>query len=94
MHYADGSVDFECLRVSDFWHADAAFGDREAFSTEHMHYPFHVQPNLRGSVWFQRVPVSRMAPLVAIALPANVAIHVFAMTLIPTHLEAVDASTQ
>ncbi|WP_127481073.1 hypothetical protein [Nocardioides pantholopis] len=91
LHFADGSVDFESFRVSDFWHAEPAFGDRRAFGTTQMHYPFHVQPNLRGDVWFQRVPVTRMVPLSGVTLPDNVAIHLYAMTLIPSRLETFDA---
>lgn len=93
-HFIDGSVDFESLRVSDFWHSEPAFGDKRAFGTEHMHYPFHVQPNLRGEVWFQRVPVSRMVPLAGLALPDNAAIHVFALTLVASHLEGVHDSAE
>lgn len=91
LHFVDGTTDSEWVRVSDFWHGAPAFGDRRAFGTTQMHYPFHVQPNLRGEVYLQRVPVTRMTPLVGITLPDNVALHVFALTLVPTTLEVLDA---
>jgi hypothetical protein len=81
LHFEDGVVDFETLRVSDFWAAEAAFGERLAFESPVMHYPRHVQPNVPARLWMQRVPVTRRATLEAIRLPWNVAIHVFALTL-------------
>jgi hypothetical protein len=81
LHFAGGEVDFEALRVSDFWAAEAAFGERLAFESPVMHYPRHVQPNVPARLWSQRVPVTRRATLEAIRLPRNVAIHVFALTL-------------
>lgn len=91
MHYEDGAVDFEPIRVSDFWQGEPAFGEAEAFATSQMHYPFHVQPGIAGTVWLQRVPVTRMAVLVGVCLPDNVAIHVFAATLAPCTWEDTDA---
>ena len=81
LHFEDGAVDFETLRISDFWAAEAAFGERLAFESPVMHYPRHVQPNVPARLWLQRVPVTRRATLEAIRLPRNVAIHVFALTL-------------
>lgn len=80
-HFADGAVDFEPLRVSDFWAAEPAFGERAAFTTTAMHYPHHVQRNLSAMIWCQRVPVTRGAPIHAARLPQNIAVHVFAATL-------------
>jgi hypothetical protein len=81
LHFEDGEVDFESLRVSDFWAAEPAFGERAAFESPVMHYPRHVQPDVPARLWAQRVPVTRRATLEAIRLPRNVAIHVFALTL-------------
>ena len=81
LHFEDGAVDFETLRISDFWAAEAAFGERLAAESPVMHYPRHIQPNVPALLWIQRVPVTRMATLEAIRLPRNVAIHVFALTL-------------
>ena len=81
LHFEHGQVDFEALRISDFWAAEAAFGERLAFESPVMHYPRHVQPNVPARLWVQRVPVTRRATLEAIRLPRNVAIHVFALTL-------------
>jgi hypothetical protein len=81
LHFEDGAVDFETLRISDFWAAEAAFGERVAAESPVMHYPRHVQPNVPARLWLQRVPVTRRATLEAIRLPRNVAIHVFALTL-------------
>jgi hypothetical protein len=81
LHFADGAVDFEALRVSDFWVAPPVFGESAAFTSSVMHYPHHVQPGVQAMVWSQRVPVTRRAVLSAIRLPRNVAVHVFAITL-------------
>jgi hypothetical protein len=81
LHFAGGEVDFEALRVSDFWAAEPAFGERLAVETPVMHYPRHVQPNVPARLWAQRIPVTRRATLEAIRLPRNVAVHVFALTL-------------
>lgn len=81
LHFEDGEVDFEAFRISDFWAAEAAFGERVAASSPVMHYPRHVQPDVPARLWIQRVPVTRRAMLEAIRLPRNVAIHVFALTL-------------
>ncbi|SHF56675.1 hypothetical protein SAMN05443575_0310 [Jatrophihabitans endophyticus] len=82
MLFTDGAVDLEAVRVSDFWAAPAAFGETVAFRSEVMHYPHHVQSRLPGTIWCQRVPITRRADLVAIRLPDNLALHVFAATLL------------
>ncbi|CAM3366325.1 hypothetical protein KIPE111705_05125 [Kibdelosporangium persicum] len=81
-HYADGAVDFEPLRVSDFWAAPAVFGETSAFTTLTMHYPYHVQANVSAMVWCQRVPLVRGAALAAMRLPRNPAVHIFAATFV------------
>ncbi|SEC58513.1 hypothetical protein SAMN05216489_01102 [Streptomyces sp. 3213] len=81
MHFADGSVDPEWLRVSDFWAAPAWFGETTAFATPTMHYPHHVQRGVSAMLWSQRVPVTRRADLSGFRLPRNAAVHVFAATL-------------
>jgi hypothetical protein len=82
LHFDDGAVDFEMVRVSDFWAgAPAAFGDRLVVATPVMHYPHHVQPGVPAQLWAQRVPVTRRAPLAGVRLPRHVAVHVFALTV-------------
>lgn len=81
LHYADGSVDPEWLRVSDFWPSSARFGELEALRFDVMHYPRHVQPRVQGRVWLTRIPVPRRCDLRAIRLPENVAMQLFALTL-------------
>ena len=81
LHFATGAVDPEHLRVSDFWPAEAQFGEWLAVRTTSMHYPEHVQHDLGAQIWATRVPVPRYADLAAIRLPDNRAIHVFALTL-------------
>lgn len=81
LNFADGSVDAEPLRVSDFWAAPAWFGEVKAFESLVMHYPHHVQRGVPAAMWAQRVPVTRRADLTGVLLPHNVAVHVFAVTL-------------
>ena len=81
LHFADGAVDFEPLRISDFWAAPPAFGELLAFESPVMHYPHHVQRDVPAMLWEQRVPIVRRAELVGLRLPRNLAIHVFALTL-------------
>ncbi|MGW1978984.1 hypothetical protein [Streptomyces sp. NPDC001889] len=81
LNFADGSVDAEALRVSDFWSAPAWFGEIKAFESLVMHYPHHVQRGVSAVIWAQRVPVTRRAALAGVRLPRNVAVHVFAVTL-------------
>lgn len=81
LHFAGGAVDPEWLRVSDFWpETPPRFGERPAFSCDRLHYPRHVQPGFGPTLWRQRVAVTREAPLAAIRLPENPAIHIFALT--------------
>lgn len=81
LHYASGATDPEWLRVSDFWPSPAHFGEVAAFRCHHMHYPRHVQVNMGPVMWRQRIAVPRHEELVAVSLPDNVAIHIFAATL-------------
>ncbi|MFE5734746.1 hypothetical protein ACFQ7A_28045 [Streptomyces sp. NPDC056528] len=84
LHYADGSVDPEWLRVSDFWPETASrFGGVPAYTCTRLHYPRHVERKFGPTLWRHRVPVPRESPLAAIRLPDNPAVHVFAMTLVP-----------
>ncbi|MFB9556560.1 hypothetical protein [Streptomyces roseoviridis] len=88
LHFSDGSVDAEALRVSDFWSAPAWFGEVRAFESLVMHYPHHVQRDVSAVMWAQRVPVTRRAALAGVRLPRNVAVHVFALTLQRTEAAA------
>lgn len=89
LHFADDSVDFEPLRLSDFWVAPAVFGETVAFQSPIMHYPHHAQFRVPATMWCQRVPVTRRAPLAGVRLPRNPAVHVFAATLQHCGREAV-----
>ncbi len=80
LHFENGAVDLEPLRISDFWAAVAAFGEPAAFRSPVMHYRRHVQDRVPGTIWMPRVPVTRPARLTGIRLPRNIAIHVFAVT--------------
>jgi hypothetical protein len=85
LHYRTQAVDPEWLRVSDFWPETAPrFGELAALRCNRLHYPRHVQHGMGVTIWRQRVPVPREQELAAIRLPDNPAIHVFAMTLLPT----------
>ncbi len=82
LHYADGAIDPEWLRVSDFWpETPGRFGERETLCCVSLHYPRHVQAPMGPAIWRERVPVPREQPLAAIRLPDNPAIHIFALTL-------------
>jgi hypothetical protein len=81
LHYADGSVDPEWLRVSDFWPARAHFGELPAARSAAMHYPHHRQEGLGGQIWAVRVPVTRRSALSSLRLPDNPALHVFALSV-------------
>lgn len=84
LHYADGSVDPEWLRVSDFWPQTAdRFGALEAFRCSTMHYPRHIQRGVDPVIWRHRVPVPRHADLAGIRLPDDPAAHIFAITPLP-----------
>jgi hypothetical protein len=88
LNFADGSVDAEPLRISDFWAAPAWFGEVKAFESLTMHYPHHVQRGVPALMWSQRVPVTRRATLTGILLPRNIAVHLFAVTLQRTEAPA------
>ncbi|GAA3463947.1 hypothetical protein ACFFSW_05880 [Saccharothrix longispora] len=82
VHHADGSVRPQWLRVSDFWPETAPrFGELLAHRCRTMHYPRHVQRNTAPALWAQRVPLTGPDGVVALELPDNPALHVFAMTL-------------
>ena len=81
LNFADGAVDAEPLRISDFWAAPAWFGEIKAFESPVMHYPHHVQRGVSAVMWAQRVPVVRRTGLTGVRLPRNIAVHVFAVTL-------------
>jgi hypothetical protein len=82
LHFTDGSVDFEPLRLSDFWAAPPMFGETRAFESAAMHYPHHVQFDVPATMWCQRVAIVRRAELARIRLPHNIAMHIFAATLV------------
>ncbi|WNI32329.1 hypothetical protein [Streptomyces sp. ITFR-6] len=81
IHYSSGAVDPEWIRVSDFWPAQAHFGESLAAASPSMHYPHHRQDNLSGQLWAVRIPVTRREPVRALRLPDNPALHVFALTI-------------
>lgn len=81
LHYADGSTDPESLRISDFWPgAQPRFGERLAVRATRLNYPRHSQADMWPTLWRQRIPVPREQDLVAVRLPDNPSIHVFAIT--------------
>jgi hypothetical protein len=83
VHYADGSSRPQWLRVSDFWPETAArFGEQLAFRTASMLYPNHVDRRMPPAIWRQRVPLTARDRAVAVTLPDNPAIHLFAATLV------------
>jgi hypothetical protein len=81
VHYQDGTVDQEWLRVSDFWPAEPRFGEELVVRTTRMHYPRHVDPRLGGQLWATRIPVVRRVAPVALRLPHDPALHLFALTV-------------
>jgi hypothetical protein len=92
LHYADGAVDQEWLRVSDFWpQTPDRFGATEAYRCTVLHYPRHIQRGMDPTIWRHRVPVPRHADLAAVRLPDNPAAHIFAITLLPA-AEAADSA--
>jgi hypothetical protein len=83
LHYANGAVDAEWLRVSDFWpQTPAWFGEPLAYRCTRMHYPRHVETRMGPAIWRPRIPVTRPQELRALRLPDNPAMHVFALTLV------------
>jgi hypothetical protein len=85
LHFEDGMVDPEWLRVSDFWpQTPAWFGERDGLTFDTLHYPRHVQDTMGPSLWRTRVAVPRERTLIGLRLPDNPAIHVFAIELEPS----------
>jgi hypothetical protein len=83
VRFADGSERREWLRVSDFWpETHRRFGEPIAFAGVALHYPRHVQPNMRPAIWQSRIPIGVHRPVVGVTLPDNPAIHLFAATLV------------
>lgn len=83
LHYADGTRRAAWLRMSDFWpETKARFGEPEAFRAQGLRYPRHTQHGHRPAIWQQRVPVTVPGELVALRLPDNPAMHVFALTAV------------
>lgn len=84
LQYTSGGGDYEWVRISDFWpETPARFGEVEAFRAPSLHYPRHTQTNMRPVIWCQRIPVTRQQEhLAQIHLPDNIAIHLFALTLL------------
>lgn len=81
LHYADGTARAQWLRVSDFWpETPARFGELLAYRCDRMLYPRHAQLNMPPVIWRCRIPVTVADPVIALDLPDNPAIHVFAMT--------------
>jgi len=82
LHFDEGIVDPEWLRVSDFWpETEPWFGEHHGMRFEVLQYPRHTQTNMGPAVWVTRIPVSRQATLRAMRWPDNPAIHVFGITL-------------
>jgi hypothetical protein len=81
LRYADGTAHRQWLRVSDFWpETPARFGELPAYRTDRMLYPRHAQHNMAAAIWRCRIPVSLPGTVVALDLPDNPAIHIFALT--------------
>ena len=91
LHYADGSVDPEWLRVSAFWpEQPPRFGEQAALRCTSMHYPRHVQRGFGPTIWRERVPVTREVALAAIRLPDNPSLHLFALTAVRATMDRVE----
>ncbi|MEW2500991.1 hypothetical protein AB0878_10960 [Amycolatopsis sp. NPDC047767] len=83
LHHAGGTVRRSWLRMSDFWpETPARFGEPLAFCTTGLRYPRHTQAGHSPSIWQQRVAIAEPDPLVALRLPDNPAMHVFALTAV------------
>jgi hypothetical protein len=83
LHYADGTVRHQWLRVSDFWpETPARFGELAAYRPDRMLYPRHAQRGMAPAIWRCRIPVTVPDRLTAVRLPDNPAIHIFAMTAV------------
>lgn len=86
LHYADGAVDPEWLRISDFWaETPAHFGEQAGLHCKVLHYPRHIQRSMGPSIWRTRVPVPRETELTALHLPDNPAMHIFALSLVHSY---------
>lgn len=82
LRYADGAVRPQWLRMSDFWpETEPRFGELLAYRCAAMHYPRHIQRTTAPAIWAQRVPLSVPDGVVALELPDNPALHLFAITL-------------
>jgi hypothetical protein len=82
LHYADGSIRRSWWRMSDFWpETPPRFGEPLAARTTGLRYPRHTQEAHSPAIWQQRIPVAVPDPLVAVVLPDNPAMHVFAVSL-------------
>lgn len=82
VHHADGTTHQQWLRVSDFWpQTPPRFGELLAFRTVSMLYPHHIDRRMTPAIWRQRIPVPEPDGVVAVTLPDNPAIHVFALTV-------------
>jgi hypothetical protein len=82
IEYADGRVMRQWLRMSDFWpETPPRFGEQPVFRCRDLHYPRHVQRGMGPTIWAQRIPVTLPGATVALMLPDNPALHLFAITL-------------
>lgn len=80
--YRDGRRRPLWLRLSDFWpETEPRFGEVLAFRCRGMHYPRHRQHTMTPAIWAQRVPLPNPDQVVALLLPDNPALHLFALTL-------------
>ena len=93
LHYADGSVDQEWLRVSDFWPQTAGPVRRGRGLPMLLRCTTRgIQRGMDPAIWRHRVPVPRHADLAAVRLPDNPAAHIFAMTLLPAQAPTMHGS--
>jgi hypothetical protein len=82
IEYADGAIRSQWLRISDFWpQTPPRFGEVLAFRTSVLLYPRHAQAGMAPALWHQRVPVAVPDGLIAVTLPDNPALHLFALTM-------------
>jgi hypothetical protein len=92
LHYADGRVRRQWLRVSDFWpQTPSRFGELAAFRCDRMLYRRHSQATMAPVIWRCRIPVTLTGALHSLVLPDNPAIHVFALTTVREERARVDA---
>lgn len=82
LSYADGGVRPQWLRVSDFWPETAPrFGESLAVRCRRLIYPRHSQAGMAPAIWTQRIGVAVPDGVVAMTVPDNPAVHLFAVTL-------------